>query len=103
MPRARAAATAGCGRAAVAKVNASRASPGMLLLTDVVRRAAVDRLDRIEFLGKDAPWTAFWTTELRAHTRLHYYPGTPTGLASLLRDGTRVVLRRLRRRLLNRG
>ena len=80
-----------------------RASPGMLLLTDVVRRAAVDRLDRIEFLGKDAPWTAFWTTELRAHTRLHYYPGTPTGLASLLRDGTRVVLRRLRRRLLNRG
>ncbi len=38
----------------------ARVSPGNLLLMEVIRHAAANGLERVEFLGKDAPWTAAW-------------------------------------------
>lgn len=73
----------------------AKASPGMLLLLDVVREAAEAGLDRVEFLGKDAPWTAFWSEELRPLTRLRYYPRNLPGMAALARDGVQLATRRL--------
>lgn len=80
----------------------AKASPGMLLLLEVIRAAAAQGLERVEFLGKASDWTAFWTRDLRPHIRLRYYPRNLAGLAALVRDGGVLALRRGRRRLRSR-
>lgn len=76
----------------------ARVSPGTLLFTEVIRHAAAEGLDRVEFLGQDTPWTALWETELRPNIKLRYYPRTARGLATLVRDGAMVTARRKWRR-----
>ncbi len=81
----------------------SKASPGMLLMLDCVRQAAVDGLERVEFLGKAASWTEFWCDAERPNMSLRYYPRNPVGLAALARDSAKVAQGRLRQKWRNRA
>lgn len=81
----------------------ARVSPGTLLFTEVIRQAAAEGLDRVEFLGQDTPWTALWETTLKRNIKLRYYPRTALGLATLARDGAMVTARRTWRRWSGRG
>lgn len=64
----------------------AKVSPGMLLLRAAVKNAADKGLERVEFLGKEAEWTKFWTTDLRPHMRLRYYPAGLAGVLAQARD-----------------
>lgn len=77
----------------------AKASPGTLLMIDVVRDAAERGLDRVEFLGKASAWTAFWTTDVRSLSRLYFFPFNLAGLAALAGRGLIQAIRMLRRKV----
>jgi CelD/BcsL family acetyltransferase involved in cellulose biosynthesis len=64
----------------------ARCSPGQLLMLESIERAARKGLKRVEFLGKAAEWTQFWTQDERPRMKLLYYPWNAFGAAALVRD-----------------
>lgn len=52
----------------------SRMSPGTLLMLEVVRQAAQNGTESIEFLGAVEPWTELWTKAKRECVRIRAYP-----------------------------
>lgn len=76
----------------------SRCSPGMLLTLETIRYAARRGLRAYEFNGNVEPWTEVWTRHERACCSLRAYPFSPRGVAALMADGGRAVLRKLRPR-----
>jgi CelD/BcsL family acetyltransferase involved in cellulose biosynthesis len=57
-----------------------RCSPGMLLLLEVVRAAALNGLQAVQLLGGIEPWTSMWTEDLEPCSTLAAYP---PGMGSL--------------------
>jgi len=72
-----------------------RCSPGMLLLSESVRRAAERGLEGYEFLGNVAPWTRVWTQIERNCVAIRAYPASVHGLSQLAADGARYAARKL--------
>ncbi|HVH31093.1 MAG TPA: GNAT family N-acetyltransferase [bacterium] len=77
----------------------ARCSPGMLLMLETVRYAALQGLQAYEFLGVDEPWTRMWTEHVRPCVSLRAYPATWHGLSGFATDVGRVARRRLGRAL----
>ena len=73
----------------------SRCSPGNQLMLHSLKYAAVRGLVSYEFLGAAAPWTATWTTKLRACTVVRAYPFSLSGMSALALDGAQWMRRRL--------
>jgi CelD/BcsL family acetyltransferase involved in cellulose biosynthesis len=73
------------------------ASPGQILMFEMLERAAEQGLERYEFLGTAKPWTRMWTREEWPCTTVVAYPRSRRGLAALARDGYRRTTRRARR------
>jgi hypothetical protein len=59
------------------------ASPGLLLLCESLRIAAMEGLSSYEFLGGVAPWIKTWTPHERACMAVSAYPLSPQGLCAL--------------------
>jgi CelD/BcsL family acetyltransferase involved in cellulose biosynthesis len=60
--------------------DASRCSPGMLLLLEVVRSAAANGLEAVQLLGGIEPWTFMWTSDVELCTTVAAYPLGVTSL-----------------------
>jgi CelD/BcsL family acetyltransferase involved in cellulose biosynthesis len=60
---------------------ASRCSPGMLLLLEVVRAAAADGMEAVQLLGGIEPWTSMWTSDVERCVTVAAYP---LGVSSLI-------------------
>jgi len=73
------------------------ASPGLLLLCESLRHAAVDGLASYEFLGGVAPWIRPWTSHERECVSVSVYPMTPQGLGALGGRALRHAFRKIRR------
>ncbi len=79
----------------------ARCSPGTLLMLHTLGDAATRGLASYEFLGSEAPWTAMWTSEVRATATVGAYPPRPAAAAALAADAVELAralaIRRLRR------
>jgi len=63
----------------------ARMSPGTLLMLEVVRQAARDGTQSVEFLGSVEPWTELWTKAVRECVHIRAYPlGWPGATCFLL-------------------
>lgn len=58
----------------------ARCSPGTLLMLHTVAWAAERRLQSVELLGVEEPWTALWSTGVRPCVEVHVYPLSPWSL-----------------------
>jgi hypothetical protein len=70
------------------------ASPGQILMFEMLERAADQGVRRYEFLGTAKPWTRMWTRDEWPCTTVIAYPRSRRGLAALARDGYRRTRRR---------
>ena len=71
------------------------ASPGQLLLQDVLRRAFADGLRRVELHGDAEPYKQVWTSDVRRRVALEIFAPTRAGrLARAAADHARPVARR---------
>lgn len=75
----------------------ARMSPGTLLMLEVVRQAARDGTQSIEFLGSVEPWTELWTKEVRECEHIRVYPRGWPGAAAFLVDAANWLARQLQR------
>lgn len=75
-----------------------RASPGILLMVEAIKRAVTDRLTSYELLGTVEPWIQVWTELERACVSLRFYPANWRGAAALTGDVIGNARRRLARR-----
>jgi hypothetical protein len=73
------------------------ASPGLLLLSESLRRAALDGLSSYEFLGGVAPWIKPWTPHERACVAVCAYPMSPQGMGALGARALRHATNEIRR------
>ena len=64
----------------------ARCSPGILLLRDTLRYAAINRLSSLEFLGTVEPWIRVWSPLERPCFTLHRYPLGMRGVTALAED-----------------
>jgi hypothetical protein len=76
----------------------AKCSPGNLLMLYTLGEAARRGLLSYEFFGRTAPWTAQWTTDLRAYSRIRFYPRSVHGALALAQDGVTAMCGRLRNR-----
>lgn len=74
-----------------------RASPGLLLMNEVIRYAHENGLVCIEFLGSAESWLDAWQPERREYGLVALYPYTLPSLLSLGQDLTGALLRRVQR------
>jgi CelD/BcsL family acetyltransferase involved in cellulose biosynthesis len=63
-----------------------RASPGILLMVEAIKRAVAEGLEGYELLGTVEPWIQVWTELERACISLRYYPANWRGAAALAGD-----------------
>jgi CelD/BcsL family acetyltransferase involved in cellulose biosynthesis len=79
----------------------ARCSPGMILMHDVIQRAAGEGLASVELLGTAASWTGRFTPHLRETVEVRAFARTARGLAARAvatsLAAPRAVLRLLRR------
>jgi CelD/BcsL family acetyltransferase involved in cellulose biosynthesis len=75
-----------------------RCSPGVLLLRDSLAYAAAEGLSSFQFLGRNEPWIAQWTSTERPTVAVHAYPLSPRGGAALGADVSLAVVKQGRRR-----
>lgn len=71
-------------------------SPGVLLLVEVIRHAALRGLRTFEFLGGKEPWTQVWTQHERPTCAIRVYPAGAGGAIALGRDAVSIAGRRLK-------
>ncbi|HEV8151944.1 MAG TPA: GNAT family N-acetyltransferase [Solirubrobacteraceae bacterium] len=73
----------------------AEASPGQLLLQDVLRQAFTDGLRRVELHGDAEPYKQVWTSDVRRRIALEMFAPTRAGrLARAAADHARPVARR---------
>lgn len=77
--------------------SAARASPGGLLLAEILRDAFSRGLSGYEFLGAGDGRQSYWATSSRLLSTLVYYPNTLGGFAAASFDLAERVVRKLRR------
>ena len=77
----------------------ARCSPGMLLLRETVRHAALRGLRSYEFLGAPEPWIRIWTERVRPCVSVRAYPARPWGVAAVTADLVHAPLHKLGRLL----
>ena len=75
----------------------ARCSPGMLLMRETVRYAALRGLKCYEFLGTEEPWTKMWTQQARPCISVRIYPATPSGMVAFVMDFGRLARSRTAR------
>ena len=63
-----------------------RASPGILLMVEAIKRAVAEGLETYELLGTVEPWIQVWTELERACVSLRYYPRSLGGGVALAAD-----------------
>jgi CelD/BcsL family acetyltransferase involved in cellulose biosynthesis len=63
-----------------------RASPGILLMVEAIKRAVAEGLETYELLGTVQPWIQVWTELERPCVSLRYYPGNVSGRIALAAD-----------------
>ncbi|HVX11918.1 MAG TPA: GNAT family N-acetyltransferase [Pirellulales bacterium] len=66
-----------------------RASPGILLMVEAIKRAVADELSTYELLGTVEPWIQVWTELERPCLSLRYYPANWRGATALAGDALR--------------
>jgi CelD/BcsL family acetyltransferase involved in cellulose biosynthesis len=71
-------------------------SPGLLLMRETIRHAALEGLHRYEMLGLNAPWIEAWTRQQRQCVCVRIYPTRMRGLAALAMEATASGFRKLR-------
>lgn len=71
-----------------------RASPGILLMVEAIKRAVADGLTSYELLGTVEPWIQVWTELERGCVSLRYYPANWRGAAALAEDAIGKARRR---------
>jgi CelD/BcsL family acetyltransferase involved in cellulose biosynthesis len=79
--------------------NYARASPGTLLMLQILRYAAEQNLKSIEFLGSTEPWINLWAKETRECVRIRIFPWSTASVALLGADVIRAARMRLARRV----
>lgn len=57
----------------------NRASPGILLMVEAIKRAVAEGLETYELLGTVEPWIQVWTQLERACVSIRYYPPNFSG------------------------
>lgn len=62
------------------------ASPGMLLMADVLRWSAQRGLHAVEFLGVPEPWVEVWTSSAHQCVSLEAYPARASGMVSMVAE-----------------
>lgn len=77
-----------------------RASPGILLMVDAIKRAVAEGLTSYELLGTVEPWIQVWTQMERPCVSLRYYPASWRGAAALAEDAIGNARRRWSRHCL---
>ncbi len=75
-----------------------RASPGILLMVEQIKRAVAEGLHTYELLGTVEPWIQVWTDRERDCVSLRAYPANLRGLAALATDAGRKCVARLTER-----
>ncbi|MGB2621958.1 MAG: GNAT family N-acetyltransferase [Candidatus Acidiferrum sp.] len=73
----------------------ARCSPGMLLIAETIRYAALKGLASYEFLGNAEYWTRIWTSDEIQTVTIRAYPYRVKGIAALAVDAFQSVGRRL--------
>jgi CelD/BcsL family acetyltransferase involved in cellulose biosynthesis len=63
-----------------------RASPGILLMVEAIKRAVAEGLETYELLGTVEPWIQVWTQLERPCVSLRYYPANFPGRVALASD-----------------
>jgi CelD/BcsL family acetyltransferase involved in cellulose biosynthesis len=63
-----------------------RASPGILLMVEAIKRAVAEGLETYELLGTVEPWIQVWTQLERPCVSLRYYPSNFSGSVALAAD-----------------
>ncbi|HWB11987.1 MAG TPA: GNAT family N-acetyltransferase [Pirellulales bacterium] len=63
-----------------------RASPGILLMVEAIKRAVAEGLETYELLGTVEPWIQVWTQLERPCVSLRYYPTNFSGRLALTSD-----------------
>ncbi|HEV3342005.1 MAG TPA: GNAT family N-acetyltransferase [Pirellulales bacterium] len=63
-----------------------RASPGILLMVEAIKRAVAEGLKTYELLGTVEPWIQVWTELERPCVSLRYYPANLSGGLALAAD-----------------
>lgn len=76
----------------------SQCGPGNLLMMHTIADAAQRGLKAYEFLGSPAPWTAFWTNQLRDYVNIRFFPWSVRGQLALAQDMSQAVHARLAKR-----
>lgn len=71
-----------------------RASPGILLMVEAIKRAVAEGLTSYELLGTVEPWIQVWTQLERTCVSLRYYPANWRGAAALAKDAMGQVRRK---------
>jgi len=72
----------------------ARCSPGMLLIAETIRYAALKDLVSYEFLGNAENWTRIWTQNEIQTLTIRAYPLRIRGIAALAADAFQSALRR---------
>ena len=75
-----------------------KASPGILLMVEQIKRAVAEGLARYELLGTVEPWIQVWTEHERKCVSLRAYPANLRGLGALAADAAQQVIQRWRNR-----
>jgi CelD/BcsL family acetyltransferase involved in cellulose biosynthesis len=73
----------------------SRASPGIVLMHDILAWACSQQLDAYDFLGEYESWHRQWVPERYYFATFYYYPRRIPGLLALASDSLRYAQRRL--------
>lgn len=74
----------------------SRASPGICLMVEAIKRAVAEDLDAYDLLGTVEPWIQVWTELERPCISLRYYPTNLSGGVALAADLVGKASRRFR-------
>jgi CelD/BcsL family acetyltransferase involved in cellulose biosynthesis len=75
-----------------------KASPGILLMVEQIKRAVAEGLAYYELLGTVEPWIQVWTEHERKCVSLRAYPANFRGLAALAIDAAQKTLQHWRNR-----
>lgn len=69
-----------------------KASPGILLMVEQIKRAVAEGLASYELLGTVEPWIQVWTEHERKCVSLRAYPANFRGLSALAGDAARKAI-----------
>ncbi len=71
-------------------------APGILLAHETIRYACEKRFAALEFLGSAEKWQQRWPVELRAYSRVRFYPLSLRSIVAVCDDAFRLPLNRMR-------